>query len=478
LIAKKDVVLLGNPGDGKTHLIRRVEKATTRSRPEFVLDATAESDYAQLVRRWRVSTRAKRPFCLAINQGPLSQLLAHKEVDVPQLGEVRDQTRSLVYYDNVPKPPGKVVVVDLNLRSVLTPAIIQRALQNILQPGPLDACPECFGDETSDVSLNRRAISEPQVQERIVQLLTAAAHTGRHISMRDLQGFLSFMLLGGRTKAEIVREPSDYANRYFTLCFEGEGELFDAVRDVFEPERATLPGVDEHLWENTGVQTGWLFGRPQVTPDHLDDAYELFKSLKRQYFFEHADGSKLLSLERDDDSVFFSALSKGATYTEQFLPRVLRAINAFFCPRLDEDGSALRLWGSQQYDTHSPRVLVSCYRVPREKFTLLVPKLAPWLEGAMDYRADHLFLRYKGKPNDNIGLRIDRGMWRALALAERGMPMSLRSPQYAKALQTFITRLYGREASPQLQEQVWSYNVGLDRLSSIKVDRDREVYAQ
>ncbi len=478
LTAKKDVVLLGNPGDGKTHLIRQVDDVVQRVKAEVILDATAEKDYNKLIRKWKAASDASRPFCLAINQGPLNQLLSLKSGAIPQLDEVAQQLRSLLYYDDAPKTPRKVVVVDLNLRSVLTPTIIQRALQNILKPDVLDACSECFGDETSDVSLNRTALVHPQVQERIVQLLTAASFTGRHVSMRDLQGFLSYMLLGGRTVAEMLREPSALISRYFNLCFDGEGELFDAIRDVFEPERATLPDLDEHLWENTGVRDGWLFGRPPFTPDHLDDAWELFSTIKRQYFFEHADGGKLLGLHRDDNASFFDALSTGGTGAERHLPRVLKAINSFFCPERDEDGLSLRLWGAQQYDGHSPRVLVSCYQVARDKFELLVPKLAPWLTDAMDYRPDHLLLRYRGKSAQPVGLRIDRGLWRALSLAARGMPMGLRSPQYAKSLQTFITQLYRLEANPQPVENVFIYNIGLNRLTRVTVDRHNGVYAQ
>ena len=313
LLAKKDVVLLGNPGDGKTHLIRQVDDVVKRVKADVVLDATAEKDYGRLIRKWKTASDASRPFCVAINQGPLNQLLSIKSGALPQLDEVSHQLRSLIYYDDPPKTPRKVIVVDLNLRSVLTPDIIQRALQNILKPEVLDACPECFDDETSDVSLNRTALVHPQVQERVVQMLTAASYTGRHISMRDLQGFLSYTLLGGRTVGEMLRQPSSLFYRYFNLCFDGEGELFDAVRDVFEPERATLPELDEHLWENTGVRDGWLFGRPPSTPDHNEDAWEMFAAIKRQYFFEHEDGGKLLGLHRDDNAEFFDALSIGDT---------------------------------------------------------------------------------------------------------------------------------------------------------------------
>ena len=478
LLAKKDVVLLGNPGDGKTHLIRQVDDVVKRVKADVVLDATAEKDYGRLIRKWKTASDASRPFCVAINQGPLNQLLSIKSGALPQLDEVSHQLRSLIYYDDPPKTPRKVIVVDLNLRSVLTPDIIQRALQNILKPEVLDACPECFDDETSDVSLNRTALVHPQVQERVVQMLTAASYTGRHISMRDLQGFLSYTLLGGRTVGEMLRQPSSLFYRYFNLCFDGEGELFDAVRDVFEPERATLPELDEHLWENTGVRDGWLFGRPPSTPDHNEDAWEMFAAIKRQYFFEHEDGGKLLGLHRDDNAEFFDALSIGDTSAERHLPRVLKSINAFFCPERDEDGLSLRLWGAQQYDGHSPRVLVSCYQVMRDKFELLVPKLAPWLTDAVEYRPDHLLLRYKGKGSQSVGLRIDRGLWRSLALASRGMPMSLRSPQYSAALQSFITQLYRLEGKPQPMENVFIYNIGLNRLTRVTVDRHSGVYAQ
>ena len=78
LLAKKDVVLLGNPGDGKTHLIRQVDDAVKRVKAEVVLDATAEKDYGRLINKWKKASDASRPFCVAINQGPLNQLLSVK----------------------------------------------------------------------------------------------------------------------------------------------------------------------------------------------------------------------------------------------------------------------------------------------------------------------------------------------------------------------------------------------------------------
>jgi energy-coupling factor transporter ATP-binding protein EcfA2 len=478
LQGKKDIVLLGNPGDGKTHLLRHLQDVIDKVKAEVVLDATAEKDYERIVRKWKAASDSRRPFCLAINQGPLNRLLALKGHRLPQLEEVAEQIRSLVTYDNPAKTPRKVFVVDLNLRSVLTGEIILHALNNLLTPEILDQSPSCFADETSDAALNRKALLEPHVQDRLVKLLTSASYAGRHVSMRDIQGFLSYILLGGRPVSETLKDPSNRDYRYFNLAFQGEGELFDAVRDVFEPERATTPEVDEHLWENTGVREGWLFERPPLTPDYLVDAWEQFTTLKRQYFFEHADGDKLLAVNRDDNATFFNSVSTGATSPDRYLPTVLKAINAFYCPERNEEGSCLRLWGAQQYDGHTPRVLVSCYQIPKEKFVLQVPKLAPWLADAMDYRPDHVLLRYTGKSTNPTGLRIDRGLWRALALAAKGLPMSLRSPQYSQSIQTFITKLYRIEAAPQPIETVYIYSLNHNRVTRVMVDRQNGVYVQ
>ena len=478
LLKKKDVILLGNPGDGKTHLIRSLRDTLERVNAEVELDATAEADYGRIVKRWKAAEKTGRPFCLAANQGPLNMLLAKHSSSMPRLEEVQEQLRHPLCYSHVPKQPRNTIVVDLNLRSILTRPIIQKALTNLLNSKAVDECPECFAEESNDVALNRRALLHPQVQDRLLDLLIAASYTGHHISMRDLQGFLSYVLLGGRTVSEIVRNPSDSRYRYFNLCFEGEGEIFDAVRDVLEPERATLPEVDEHLWENTGVSDGWLFGRPPFTPDHLDDAWELFRSMKRQYFFEHTAGDKLLGLQLRLNVHSFEDVASDPNKAEQYLPQLLKSINQFFCPTQHENGHCLRLWGAQQYDGHSPQVLASCYTVPKDKFELEVPRLNPWLTEAMEYRPDHLLLRYKGDFPHPIGLRIDRGLWRALTLTEQGLPMCLRSPQYSKLLQTFVTWLCRSEARNQPRECVFVYNADLGRLTQVWVDRKRKVYVQ
>ncbi len=467
--AKKDVVLTGNPGDGKTYLLRRLGDEIDRVGGDRVLDATAERDYSAIIRRWKRARSKGQPFLLAINQGPLDRLLRSSARRDAILLEVERQLSEALYYGtNPPKPPQGVVVVDLNLRSVLGREIVETALNNLLKEDNFSDCGAYFADETTDIHRNRHALLHPQVRDRLARLLSAAGYTSRHITMRDLQGFLSYLVFGGADREGLAQRESGLEYRYFNLCFEGQGELFEAVREVFDPVRATVPNIDEDLWENTGVHEAWIFSRLPLTPDHYPDAWEQFTALKRQYFFEHENGGQLLESVSEAERSFQNLVTPGADSGKKYLGRVLQAINRFYCSDLPDDERHLRLWNSQQYDTHLPTVLVSCYRVDREKFSLDTPRVAPWLE-ELDYRPDHIMLRYTGN-RDSFGLRIDRSLWRALMLAGRSIPLALRSSQHSQRLKAFMTKLHRVEVSPQPVQSAILLSIASGRRQHIAVD--------
>jgi Cdc6-like AAA superfamily ATPase len=165
---KKDVVLTGNPGDGKTFLLRQLSEEINKAKGDQVLDATSEKDYSAIVNRWKQTRKTKRPFFLAINHGPLNRLLQLHAAGDPVLQEVKRQLDESLYYGNgVPKPPKGVVVLDLNLRSVLTRGIIEAALDNLLRDQNYGDS-SFFSDDASDGTRNRRALVHTQVRERLV----------------------------------------------------------------------------------------------------------------------------------------------------------------------------------------------------------------------------------------------------------------------------------------------------------------------
>ena len=213
-----------------------------------------------------------------------------------------------------------------------------------------------------------------------------------------------------------------------------------------------------------------------LTPDHFPDAWEQFVAIKRQYFFEHDEGHRLLENSTEDDLAFQELVTSKGDIEDRHLGTVLQAINRFYCQSLSDEQDFLRLWSAQVYDTHTPPVLVSCYRVERKQFALDTPQPAPWLVPALNFKPGHLLLRYKGESGHQIGLKIDRGFWRALMLARRGIPLGLRSPQYSRLLQAFMTKLHRLEAKPQQLQQALILNVARDRTHEVTVDRSKGRY--
>ena len=87
-----------------------------------------------------------------------------------------------------------------------------------------------------------------------------------HITMRQLLGFISFLITGGQPAAERLRAAQDVSTfKYAHLAFSGGiGSLFDAVRAVFDPAGVTHPVWDERLWLGETEAGDWLYQKPQT----------------------------------------------------------------------------------------------------------------------------------------------------------------------------------------------------------------------
>ena len=473
----RDVVLTGNPGDGKTHLIMRLLPTLDALGVVHHADATAEESYDAIVDAWQRARKRKKPFCLAINEWPLLELIRDCANKFTLLKEVREQVEHGIVYDDGTGPcDGSVVVIDLNNRNLVDAVVFKRIVTTLTDERFYPECVKCPARETCDVPKARRALMRDRVRERLFAVLELVTKRGEHLTTRDLQGFIAYLISGGRSCAELIRtqEPSPY----YMLAFEGDSDLFDAVRAAFDPARVTHPRYDEGLWTGTLTPDGWLEGTAAPAPPLAapGDQLAAMRSVKRRFFFEHVDGAQLLELLPQDELRFLEALSTAPMQSERVVRELIRLVNRFFDPRDDFD-AALRLWSRHRYDARWSPTYVSVRAVPIEAFRLQVPRLSPTTHAAHAYQPDHLLLTAQQGERVVARLTVDLSLYRTLFDAQRGLPVALRSPEVLKRLDVFFNELGRAFRARREIEDVHIKNFETGEDLQFKVDRRNRRYA-
>jgi hypothetical protein len=283
--AGKDVVLTGNPGDGKTHLIMKLARELEAVGAVYHADASAEVSYDTIISDWQAARVRRKPFCLAINEWPLLEMIRGYGDRFAPLAEVSAQVdRGVVYDAALPAQDPTVVVVDLNHRTLVDRTILDALLTTLTADRFYPECPSCPARETCDVPRARRTLMQDRVRERLFRLLELVAKRGNHVTMRDLQGFVAYLITGGRSCEQLVSamEPLPY----FAAAYEGSSDLFEAVRMAFDPARVTQPLYDERLWSGGIRAEGWLPGSPEPLPASAapDDPMTAMRQAKRRFF--------------------------------------------------------------------------------------------------------------------------------------------------------------------------------------------------
>jgi hypothetical protein len=252
----RQIIVTGNPGDGKTFLIERLREILTTTHNAVVITDANECTDAEVLASWRSCDENKRAFILAINEWPLFELrrLARKEGFEPVDEAVR-QVQNAHFYEDAPEPrQGQVAVVDLNLRNVLAAPVVKSAIDRLTD--------DRFTSDLSDADpalINVARLRTDRVQERLAALLAQASRRGEHTTMRQLMGFVAYVLTGGTDATSRIMSQGSGRYLYANAVFEqGEGPLFELVRRSFDPATVTHPDLDEDLWRGTTNPKDWL----------------------------------------------------------------------------------------------------------------------------------------------------------------------------------------------------------------------------
>lgn len=429
----KIVFLTGNPGDGKTFVIKAVDSTIQKYDAYIQKDMNNILGYDDVVNDIIVCYKEHRPAIIAVNEYPFMQLCKHIKKSAPDIyKEIVMAKKSAITYSTSYPLTGRIALIDLNERNLLD------ADRNLL--GELiDKFIVLLSDEAQynkHLEYNIKALSIPEVKAQVLSLMQFAASEYEHFAIRDILGALAFMFT-----ACLMENYED--QKYYSAIFSGSNQLLQAISQ-FDPIYLSSPSLDEQLW-NGEIKEGWLIEAPSKWPNdpefeekEVDDAVRLFKEIKRQYYFENIHGLRLLEQQPSEIKKCTDMFISFDSQKKKIKARLIRAINKLFLPSSD-DRRSLHIWTTHRYDMSIPAaVAVSSKSIDASELEIQMPRPADWLKG-LEYIPNHIIMTPKDKSEPVLHLDID--FIRTLNAIEEGYPINLLAPQYEQAAAMFLQQL-------------------------------------
>ena len=448
LIKKKKFILLtGNPGDGKTHLIRVQNDFLIKNDTFIELDINEVPDHSIFLKDLKTALLNNRPAIIAINEYPLYELLKNMDEDFPYKKEILEAKEHSIIYGDECKDYGnqKVAVIDLNNRNLLSYNALENAFSKLLNN--ITTCKICGEIEKCFHNQNLNALRHSEIQHRVIKLISLLGNIGNHAVMRDILGLIAFILTDGKKCTSVT-------DRYYDLLFKGNNSLFKEIESL-NPSRFSHPIIDDQLW-NGLIKDGWYLNSPSKIPNNIEDtdeAMEVFLSIKRKYFFEHKDGINLLSLYPKQLSDFLDLLRKANDDEVEILQKVILSINRFYNPKENEN-QKLYIWNNHSYESKKYlETIISNRSIPFQNMQVLVPKLPLYLK-TLDYGPNHFILRVDATLSmDNfVDLKINFELFKMLMLIAEGYPPQILPKNHKFTIEKFMYKLSAKTNKNQTNE--------------------------
>jgi len=295
----KQVVLTGNPGDGKTQYILQMEPEYPEPDHFYLSDASEYDDYTILLDKWQDALNAGLPGVLAINDGPLYEMTTWHDDDYPFLKKVRAQFQNQIIYDDDQADEANfdsIIVIDLNNRNILTRKVIVQAIGNLTSNKFLKEPTD--DDIGGHIAYNIEKMRNDRVRDNIVRLLQSVGKLDAHITVRDLLNFLAYCITGAKDES-VTNFDEDL--KYYNLAFSGSGKIFTLLNENFHPRDLTHPFIDSKLWADAEEEI------PQGDTDDAEEEIDQhFIEKKRQFYFEdvHIDDYEARNLYHETNYSF------------------------------------------------------------------------------------------------------------------------------------------------------------------------------
>jgi hypothetical protein len=457
------IFLTGNPGDGKTFIIR---KATRKHSDLYVipdLNSLSNEKMNEEIQWLLKCYRDHKPCIVAANEYPLLGLMKKLSATAPDFyNELLGVKQNTIILNYPTVQLGQICVVDLNDRSLLDKerTIIKPIVEKFI--GLL----QNSHDSSICLDYNIKALSDSLVLQQYIKIFSLISLTGEHLAIRDILGTVAYTLTA--CTLEDTEEGEGY---YYDAIFSGNNTLM-RIATSFDPVLLSKPTLDEALW-NGELVDGWRLDVPEEWPcdvAEVEEAVALFKSIKRKFYFENERSRCLDELQPVDYQECEKILIEIRSKNDRIKRRFVRSMNRLFSSA-DKEDKFLRVWTTHGYDlSRESGAAVSARYIDNADLELIYPEPVKWLN-KLEYTPSYLVLRpsLKSGPATKLHLQIDLDFLKTLIAIEKGYPVALLSNKYELRLSRFLHSL----CSAGLARD---YNGGKIILSNRKEGTSREIF--
>lgn len=471
-LSSKDIVLTGNPGDGKTHVIRLLkDKLESTGKPICIeLDASTLSN-DDIYLKWKAARESNTPFVIAINAAVLYSVYRKYPDFKPIKDAYYQMSHAVVFHDEVTES-SNLVVFDLSKREVLTADILKKAIEKLTDATHYTECAACPLNESCDVHKNCSLLNSTLFQERLFVILQRVSMQGYHATVRELQSLIAYLIFGNRSCKTISRTTGSNQYNLVNLVFSGKGALFDAIRNAIDPVAISHPTWDERILLNDIPNDSWVDGYEVPAEAIAYDNYELFKLRKRQFYFFNKNGEELLKIMDDDVTHFQEFLGQD---NGKIIKELVRKLNTFF-GAVKASNSELQIWTGHRYDNEPRKVLISMGSIKKSGLKIGRPALLKSMKSGIDMTAS--YIRLEKKDAAHIFLKIDFDMYMLLSEAERGVPVLFMESDLVKKVWRFVEQLQSFEDLDEDDTVTVSLlDVQNKKKISVAIDREENKYS-
>lgn len=455
--AGRSLVLTGNAGDGKTHILRRL-RPQIPSEVAIIEDATAEMTNGEpgpVLTKIQPALNGNRRgrFVLCANEHQLLRLReaaiesgSGKLVDV--FRSIDSQCRQRLAYGQ-PNPAAEnaqngVVVVDLSLRNPLSAGFAGPLLEKLL--GDHEVLARAASDPK--VERNHRRLSNTQVKSRLLALFDRIALRGERATVRQLWMILARAVFPPESGSAGDAPSSWYSEQIFDE--KGKLEIDRLLARYADPAAHSHPRWDWELSEKPDSfhAEDWPVDGKPVGVNYARDTRHWFNPVKRRFYFEHRAGQEVFSLESRADRDFRSLLREGNAPDVAQLGLLLRGLNRLYCPPgFAGDDVELHLWQGLRYHEQPSRAYLAATSLARDKFKLERPRVPARVAAAFNgenplYLPDHLMLVADcGAGTQQKLLKLDYALYATLLKVAEGLPRHLVPEAHIHRVDAFIERI-------------------------------------